>query len=153
MDIRRLLRAILQFRDLRDWGQFHTPKDLAAAVSIETSELQELFLWKTEPQIADLVKSAKGKNRLAEEVGDVLIYLLLFSHEVGIDAVQAAHRKLVANAKKYPVNLSKGKATKYTELQTSEALESEADGDAARRDESTVARQQYLFPPDPPLVH
>lgn len=153
MDIRKLLREILQFRDVRDWGQFHTPKDLAAAVSIETSELQEIFLWKTEHQIGDLVKSADGKNRLAEEIGDVLIYLLLFSHEVGIDPIQAAHRKLLANAKKYPIDTSKGNATKYTELQTSEHHQSDTVDDPTCRDRSTMAHQEHLFPLDPTLVH
>jgi NTP pyrophosphatase (non-canonical NTP hydrolase) len=153
VNIRKLLLEILRFRDARDWSQFHSPKDIAAALSIEASELQELFLWKTANEIGDFVASAKGKNRLAEEIADILIYLLLFSHEVGIDPVKAAQRKVVANAKKYPVDLSKGTATKYTDLQGPENRQSERRAEAAGEDKSTMSRQQSLFPTEQHSIH
>lgn len=153
MDISKLVREILKFRDARDWGPFHTPKDLAAALSIETSELQELFLWKSENEIAEFVMSAQGKGRLAEEIGDVLIYLLLFSHEVNIDPIRAAQAKLAENAKKYPVHLARGKATKYTELTPIKEDRQDLVENTGPPQRSKAAQQQPLFPQEPPLVH
>lgn len=103
-----LTKSILAFRDARDWKQFHNPKDLALALSIEASEVNELFLWKSH----DLV----DKRRLKEELGDVFIYLLLLAHTAGIDLEESARMKLKANARKYPVRKSRGKSTKYTDL-------------------------------------
>lgn len=129
MDAAALLENILRFRDERDWRQFHTLKNLAAAVSVETSELQELLLWKTDAEALQFVQSMKGKRRLEEEIADVLIYILLLSFEAGIDIGIAIQRKLVANAKKYPVKLAKGNALKYSELRASEAEQGESSQD------------------------
>src|SRR5436305_8356922 len=68
MKLNELVRRILRFRDARDWGQFHTPKNLATALSIEVSEIQELLLWKTDTQVLEFVRSTKGKGRLEEEL-------------------------------------------------------------------------------------
>ena len=103
-----LTKKIVQFRDARDWKQFHNPKDLALALSIEAAELNEIFLWKSH--------EAANKKRLAEELADVLICAMLLAHEVDIDIVDAVSRKLRMNAKKYPVKRSKGIAKKYNEL-------------------------------------
>ena len=137
VSIAELLSEILQFRDARDWSRFHTPKNVAAALSIEASELQELMLWKTDTEVLDFVRSLKGNRRFEEEIADVLIYALLLSHEVGVDPAQAVQRKLAQNARKYPVNLSKGKAVKYSELRATER-------------ESVGSTQGSLFPGTPP---
>lgn len=109
--MQRALDELLAFRDARDWSQFHDPKNLACALSIEASELNELFLWKSveESREADL-------TRVKEEVADVLAYALLLCHEFGIDPEQAVLDKIRVNDSKYPVEKAKGLATKYTEL-------------------------------------
>jgi NTP pyrophosphatase (non-canonical NTP hydrolase) len=104
------LRALMQsFNDARDWGQFHTPKDLAMAVSVEANELLELFLWKSRDAEVD-------PQRLREELADVFITALNFANTAGIDIAQAVRDKVVLNGANYPVSLSKGKALKYNEL-------------------------------------
>ena len=111
-----LTRQIVRFRDARDWEQFHTPKNLATALSIETGELQELMLWKTDKEVTRFVKTRNGRRECAAEIADVFAFALLFCHEIGIDPVQAVRSKLKKNALRYPVNLAKGNATKYTRL-------------------------------------
>jgi len=146
--LNELLRRVVRFRDERDWAQFHTPKNLAAALSIEAGEIQELLLWKTDTEVLELVHSTKGKDRLEEEIADVLIYALLLSFQVGVDPAQAIQRKLVQNAKKYPVHLSRGNATKYSERPESEAAldleEPQSEGKVG------APSQDALFPLDPP---
>ena len=111
-----LISDIVKFRDERDWRQFHTPKDLAAAIAIESAELQERFLWKSEAEItADLADPAK-RQLVVEEVADVLMFALLLADRLNIPVEEAIQQKLVANALKYPVAQSKGSAKKYTEL-------------------------------------
>ncbi len=144
MNLAALLEIVLRFRDERDWRQFHTLKNLAAAVSIETSELQELLLWKTDAEALDFVQSMKGKRRLEEEIADVLIYMFLLSFEAGIDLGVAVQRKLAANAKKYPVQLAKGNALKYSELR-SLGLE-HGDSSQAKDPASPLHEQFSLFP-------
>ena len=114
MNFQKLTAIINKFARDRDWEQFHNPKDLAIALGIEVSELQELMLWVSTEQSAERVK-----ERMAEvehEVGDILIYLLRFCEVTGIDPIQAAENKLTLNAKKYPVEKSRGNSKKYTEL-------------------------------------
>lgn len=102
-----LVKQILAFRDERDWAQFHTPKNIAAALAIEAAELQELMLWKSEEEVADLVDSNQGNGDLSDEIADVLIYALLFCEAVEVDPLVAIRIKLKKNAKKYPVPVSK----------------------------------------------
>jgi NTP pyrophosphatase (non-canonical NTP hydrolase) len=130
-----IVADILQFRDERDWKQFHTPKNLADALSIEVSELQEVMLWKTDVEVAGLVQSFKGKKRLEEELADVFIYALLFAHQIGIDPIKAIEQKLIQNSKKYPVDLSKGNAVKYSERKQLE-----------RKEGTSLPLQDSLFP-------
>lgn len=111
-----LTRDIMQFRDEREWGQFHTPRQLAAALAIEAAELQEVLLWKSDEEVRDLVGTRQGVERLAHEIADVLIFGLLMANAVGIDPAAAVKEKLLENATKYPVSRSKGRATKYTDL-------------------------------------
>jgi len=116
MELRALMDEIIAFRDERDWAQFHTPKNLAAALAIEAAELQELMLWKTDAEVAELVTSKAHHGHLSDEVADVLIYALTFCQASGIDPAAAVRFKLKKNAEKYPVELAKGRADKYDKL-------------------------------------
>lgn len=111
-----LTREILRFRDERDWAQFHTPRQLAAAIAIEAAELQEVLLWKSDAEVSQSVRTGDGAGRLRREIADVLIYALLMADAVGIDPWVAIREKLAENALKYPVDRAKGRATKYTDL-------------------------------------
>lgn len=102
------IARLRQFRDDRDWKQFHNPKDLAMALSIEAAELLELFLWKS-PEQADV-------NKVKEELADVVAYALLLADSYDLDVEQIVLDKIALNEKKYPVSKAKGTAKKYTEL-------------------------------------
>ncbi len=110
----RLREKILEFRDLRDWKQFHDPKNLAEAISIESAELLENFLWKTSDESRNLHE--KQKMAIGEEIADIAIFLTILAHEMELDIEQIVNRKLDLNEEKYPVNKSKGSAAKYTEF-------------------------------------
>lgn len=112
MQIAELQARILQFRDERDWKKFHSPKNIASAISIEAGELQEHFLWNTEEQSYETAK----KEDVADELADIFSYVLLFAHEAGIDVGEALLQKIQKNGDKYPVEKAKGVATKYTNL-------------------------------------
>ena len=116
MDLTDLTAEIIAFRDERDWAQFHTPRNLAAALTIEASELQEVMLWKNAEEVAELVSSKPGHGKLSDEIADVLIYALSFCAAAGIDPEAAIRVKLEKNTEKYPVDKSKGSAKKYTDL-------------------------------------
>lgn len=113
-EIESLVLALRDFARARDWEQFHSPKNLAAALSVEAAELLEHFQWLTETQSLDL--SDDKKARVAEEVADVLLYLLQLSDKLGIDPLKAAQAKLATNAVKYPVDRARGSSLKYTEI-------------------------------------
>lgn len=110
------LNAILAFRDARDWGQFHTPRQLSAALSIEASELQETMLWMTDLEVVEGLKDDVHRARLQSELADVLIYSLLLAHQAGIAPATAIEAKLAENEIKYPISLAKGTAKKYPVL-------------------------------------
>jgi dCTP diphosphatase len=110
----RLLRELRKFASERDWDQFHSPNNLAIAVSVESAELLEHFQWLTAEQSANLTESELAEVRL--ELADVLLYLVSLSDKLGVDLVAAAFEKIEINAKKYPTELAKGSARKYTEL-------------------------------------
>lgn len=101
-----------RFAVARDWQQFHTPKNLAMALSVEAAELLECFQWLTPEQ--SVKPAARERRAIEEEVADVLLYLLRLSDVLGIDPLQAAQRKMRINARKYPVALSRGSARKYS---------------------------------------
>lgn len=107
-DLKDVLSKIIEFRDERDWEQFHNSKDLALALSIEASELLELFLWKKDDDV--------NLERLKEELADVFTYGLLLAHKNKIDIKEIIEAKLKTNAEKYPVNKAKGRSDKYNEL-------------------------------------
>ncbi|MFZ5723405.1 MAG: nucleotide pyrophosphohydrolase [Pseudomonadota bacterium] len=112
--LKALTERIVAFRDERDWQQFHNPKDLALSLSLEASEVLELFQWKNGD---DIETAAREKHaELADELADVLYYTLLMAHDRRIDLEQALIAKLKRNAEKYPVDKAKGSSRKYTEL-------------------------------------
>jgi NTP pyrophosphatase (non-canonical NTP hydrolase) len=107
---------LLEFRDARDWRQFHSLKDLILSLNLEASELLELAQWKPEESFESESRTEKMRHRIAEECSDVLLYLLLIAERTGIDLQVAAARKIAANEIKYPVSKARGTATKYTDL-------------------------------------
>jgi NTP pyrophosphatase (non-canonical NTP hydrolase) len=113
-ELETLRDDLRKFAAARDWDQFHSPKNLAMALSAEAGELLELFQWVTEEQSRALAPEARAAA--AEEIADVLLYLVRLGDQLGIDPAAAARQKLVANAQKYPVDKARGIAKKYTEL-------------------------------------
>jgi len=107
---------VIAFRDERNWKQFHTPKNLAAAISIEASELQEQFLWCTDAECEDRIHNKARRRAIAEELADVVNYSLLLADRLELDLPTEIRKKIRINARKYPVHKSKGSAKKYTEL-------------------------------------
>lgn len=103
-----LTRDLRRFADARDWAQFHTPKNLAMALSVESAELLECFQWLTPTQSAAL--NARDRQAVSAEIADVLLYLLRLSDVLDIDPLQAAQRKMTINARNYPVSASRGTA-------------------------------------------
>lgn len=114
IDLKSLTEKIIAFRDARDWSQFHNPKDLATGLSIEAAELQEIFLWKKPSEVAETVSSKR--TQISEELADITWFLLLLSHEMDIDLLEAVNDKYEKNAAKYPVEKAKGSHAKYDEL-------------------------------------
>jgi len=112
--LQELRDDIRKFANDRDWGKFHSPKNLSMALVAEASELLEHFLWLTEKQSRMIVD--RKLSDVAEEIGDVLIYLIRIADQLGIDPIDAARGKLVVNARKYPVEKARGNAKKYTEF-------------------------------------
>lgn len=96
----KLIKKIRQFRDERDWDQYHSPKNLAMALSVEVAELAEHFQWLTQEQSHDL--SVKKRSKVKEEIGDIMIYLASLADKLGIDPIEAAHQKTEKNQAKYP---------------------------------------------------
>jgi NTP pyrophosphatase (non-canonical NTP hydrolase) len=113
-DLESLRQQLRDFAAERDWDQFHSPKNLSMALAGEAGELLENFQWLTEEQsrhpTPEILAAAE------EEIADVLLYLVRLADKLGIDPAEAAHRKMVANAAKYPVEKARGTAKKYTEL-------------------------------------
>jgi NTP pyrophosphatase (non-canonical NTP hydrolase) len=112
--MKKQTEQIVKFRDARDWKQFHNPKDCAISLSLEASEVLEHFQWKSHEEIALHVKN--NKKEIAKELSDVLYWVLLMSHDLGIDIEKAFEIKMKENAKKYPIKKAKGKHTKYNKL-------------------------------------
>jgi dCTP diphosphatase len=113
--VKDLRSAIRAFIAERDWEQFHSPKNLAMALGVEVAEVAEHFQWLTEEQSHNLQPEKLAQIR--EEIGDVTIYLTELADKLGIDPVEAAKAKLEINKQKYPADLVKGKASKYTEYE------------------------------------
>ncbi|MDO8658294.1 MAG: nucleotide pyrophosphohydrolase [Candidatus Levybacteria bacterium] len=109
-----LTKKIIEFRNRRDWKQFHNPKDIAISLSLEASEVLEHFQWKSKEEIEEYIVS--HKNDIGEELADVLYWILLLSHDLNINIHEALDKKIKKNEEKYPVDKSKGKHTKYSKL-------------------------------------
>ena len=112
--LEELAVRLAEFARERDWDQFHSPKNLAMALSAEAGELLEIFQWLTEEHSRAL--DARSKDAARDEIADVLLYLILLSDALGVDPLAAAERKIVANAQKYPVEKARGTSKKYDEL-------------------------------------
>ncbi len=106
-----LQKAVIKFRDERNWAQFHNAKDLAISLNLEASELLETFQWKSSEEATE----TKMKE-IKEEMADVMIYLLMLSDKLNIDLEEVVHAKLEKNAEKYPVEKAFGSNKKYNEL-------------------------------------
>ena len=113
-DLDELQHKIVEFRDERNWKQFHNPKDLAISLSLEAAELLEHFQWKSPAEIKAHLKTKH--NDVSDELVDVLYWVLLMAHDLKIDLPKEFERKMKKNAKKYPNNAAKNSHKKYTEL-------------------------------------
>ena len=112
--IERLTERVLRHRDERQWAQFHTPKELAISLCIESAELLSLMQWKTDQQLQQVVRDKRPM--IQDELADVLHSVLLLASDLGIDLGEALEQKLVKDAAKYPVDKSRGRNAKYDEL-------------------------------------
>lgn len=112
--INSLVQKIINFRNERDWKQFHTPKNLAISLSLEAAEVLEHFQWKRDEEIEEYIK--KHKEDLADELADVFNYLLLLADTAEIEIIEATENKLKKNAEKYPIDKARGSAKKYNQL-------------------------------------
>ena len=100
-----------QFRDERDWRQFHNPKDVALSLTLEAAELLELFQWS-----GSAVDVPERREQMAQELADVLLYCVAFADATGIDIPEAMAAKMSLNRQKYPADKARGSARKYDEL-------------------------------------
>jgi NTP pyrophosphatase (non-canonical NTP hydrolase) len=107
-DLKEITNNLIKFMEERNWRQFHNPKDLALAISIEAAELNELFLWKDSDSV--------NKEKVRHELADVLIYSLLFADKFDLNIEEIIEEKMKINAKNYPVEKAKGNAKKYNEF-------------------------------------
>jgi len=114
-DLTRVAEEMRRFRDSRGWQRFHNPKNLAVSIAIEAAELMELFQW--EDCEESLKKAAERRQRVKEEIADVVLYVLSLVDVLQINLEEACLQKLTLNEERYPVTKSYGKALKYTELQ------------------------------------
>ena len=109
MNIKEIQDKLARFAEERDWNQFHSPKNLAMALTSEVGELNELFQWLTEEQSNNV-----DNDEIRQEIADIFIYLLRLSDKLDIDIEAAVREKIEINAKKYPIDLAKGNAIKYS---------------------------------------
>lgn len=107
----KVIEELIQFRNERDWEQFHDSKNLALAISIEAAELNELFLWKKDNEVENV-----NQDKLKEELADVLSFAFLLAEKHNLDIFDIVSEKIKKNALKYPVEKAKGTAKKYNEL-------------------------------------
>lgn len=117
MDVKNIQKQLSDFADERDWDQFHNPKNLAMALSVEASELVEIFQWLT-PKQAEEVMDSDESEHVKEEIADVMIYLLRLADKLDIDLEGAVTNKIRQNGEKYSVGLSRGNAKKSTKLRS-----------------------------------
>ena len=112
-NIKTLQKLQSKFSKVRNWDKFHTPKNLSMALSVEVSELVEIFQWMTDEEIADKIKDNEFKESIGDEVADIFLYLVRVAEILDIDIEKSVKNKIAKNEKKYPKNLSKDNAIKY----------------------------------------
>jgi len=115
MNIKKIQKQLSDFADERDWNQFHNPKNLAMALSVEASELVEIFQWLT-PEQAEAIMGTDENEHVKEEIADVMIYLIRLADKLNVDLEDAVADKIIKNGEKYPIDTSKGSTTKRTTL-------------------------------------
>ncbi|MGC9602524.1 MAG: nucleotide pyrophosphohydrolase [Minisyncoccia bacterium] len=113
-DLQDLIKLVREFRDARDWKQFHNPKDSAISLTLEATEVLEHFQWKNKEEMEKYIKSNKAD--IAEELADVLYWVFLMGNDLDIDLSEAFIKKLKKNGEKYPIDKAKGNHTKYNKL-------------------------------------
>jgi len=113
-EINEITEKIIQFRDERDWMQFHDPKNMAVSIILEASELLEHFQWKTSEEVEAYIKTHKAD--VQDEIADIAMYLFELADNLGISLIGAMEEKLKKNEMKYPIEKVKGKHTKYNKL-------------------------------------
>lgn len=116
INIQRFQERFREFVKERDWEQFHTPKNLAMALSVEVSELVEIFQWLSEEESKNINEIEGRRRKVEDELGDILIYIARLADVLGIDLEEAIWRKFEKNSQKYPVHLARGNAKKYNEF-------------------------------------
>lgn len=114
--IKSLQETLRTFYSVRDWAQFHDPKNLIMALNGELGELNEIFQWLTPDQSKNIMNDPEKAQHVREEMADVFVYLISLADKLDIDLIEAASQKIEANAAKYPVAKAKGNAKKYNEL-------------------------------------
>lgn len=116
MNVAAIQQSLRDFAEARDWNRFHSPKNIATALAVEAAELLENFQWLTEEESRRLAEKPEDYRAVREEIADVQIYLLRLADLLGVDLEIAVRDKMGQNAAKYPVELAKGNAVKYTRL-------------------------------------
>ena len=113
-EIKEIVEKIKEFRDDRDWMQFHNPKNMAVSIAIEAAELLQEFQWKNEQEVTEHIR--EHKERVQDEIADIAVYIFELAENLEIDLIKAMNAKIEKNKLKYPIDKSKGSAKKYTEL-------------------------------------
>ncbi len=112
----RIIKKLIEFRNERDWAQFHDARNLALALMLEAAELNELFLWKKDNEVESMDAESMDVSRIKEELADVLIYAFFLAEKYNLDIFRIVEEKMIKNGQKYPPEKAKGTAKKYTEL-------------------------------------
>lgn len=118
-DLENLKVKLKQFADERDWDQFHSPKNLAMALSVEVSELVECFQWLTQEESQNL--SPEQLSAVIDEIADVQVYLLRLATKLDVNVLDAVEQKMIKNAAKYPADLVRGSAKKYNQYKLTDS--------------------------------
>lgn len=116
MNVELIQQRLREFANERDWEQFHTPKNLAIALSVETSELLEIFQWMSDQQAMDVKNDLKLMEKVSHEVADIMLYLLRLADVLSLNLNEITKSKIEINEIKYPIEKSRGTSKKYTEL-------------------------------------
>ena len=116
MDVPALQAELARFAAERDWDQFHSPKNLSAALAVEAAELLEIFQWMTEEESEEVASGGAKAEDVRHELADVQIFLLRLADRLNVDLEGAVKEKMAINGARYPVEMSKGNATKYTDF-------------------------------------